>query len=199
MNVISQKVRSILPCGICLVGILGYGQGIHTNASSRGSSLNQHAVYIMKFQKGVEEYVSLHKNAAAQMARLKPTESPEKIAEYQLALASKIRAQRPNAKQGDLFTAPVVGEFRRLIRLSLQGGQGARIRASLHASDPVQVKIVVNGLYPPSVPLETMPPSLLHNLPELPAEVEYRFVGHDLVLRDVTASLIVDFIPNAIP
>ena len=30
-------------------------------------------------------------------------------------------------------------------------------------------------------------------------EVEYRVVGHDLLLRDVEANLVVDLIPNAIP
>jgi hypothetical protein len=36
------------------------------------------------------------------------------------------------------------------------------------------------------------------NLPPLPAELEYRVVGHSLILRDIEANLIVDFIVNAI-
>jgi hypothetical protein len=39
----------------------------------------------------------------------------------------------------------------------------------------------------------------LLRLPQLPKEVEYRFVGRDLILRDVAANLIVDFLPNAVP
>jgi hypothetical protein len=41
-----------------------------------------------------------------------------------------------------------------------------------------------------------MPPSLLLNLPELPKELEYRFVGRELVLRDSAANLIVDVLPD---
>jgi len=33
----------------------------------------------------------------------------------------------------------------------------------------------------------------------LPPELDYRVVGRDLVLRDVKANLVVDFIANAIP
>ena len=41
-----------------------------------------------------------------------------------------------------------------------------------------------------------MPPSILLNLPKLPEELEYRFVGPHLILHDVNANLIVDFIPG---
>jgi len=39
----------------------------------------------------------------------------------------------------------------------------------------------------------------LRRLPELPQELVYRIVGHDLTLQDTKARLIVDLIPNAIP
>jgi hypothetical protein len=35
-------------------------------------------------------------------------------------------------------------------------------------------------------------------LPKLPKELEYRFLGRDLVLWDLHAGLIVDFIPRAL-
>jgi hypothetical protein len=44
-----------------------------------------------------------------------------------------------------------------------------------------------------------MPPTLLINLPQLPREVAYRIVGHDLVLLDTEARIVVDFIPGVIP
>jgi hypothetical protein len=56
----------------------------------------------------------------------------------------------------------------------------------------------VNGPYPEGVPLETMPPTLLGSFPKLPPELDYRFIGSTLVLRDVTANLIIDLMPNAI-
>ena len=44
-----------------------------------------------------------------------------------------------------------------------------------------------------------MPVDLLAALPRLPCEVQYRFMTRDLVLIDIDANLIVDFIPDAIP
>ena len=61
------------------------------------------------------------------------------------------------------------------------------------------VRVRVNAVYPEHIPLQTMPPSILLNLPELPRELDYRIVGRTLVLRDVGANLIVDYIPGAIP
>jgi hypothetical protein len=43
-----------------------------------------------------------------------------------------------------------------------------------------------------------MPPTVLVNLPSLPDEVEFRFVGKYLILRDTHADVIVDFIADAI-
>ena len=72
--------------------------------------------------------------------------------------------------------------------------------ASLHHAEPViDVKVQVNAVYPENVPLQSTPPSILINLPKLPPELDYRIVGHNLVLRDVGANIIVDYIPGAIP
>jgi hypothetical protein len=56
----------------------------------------------------------------------------------------------------------------------------------------------VNAPYPP-VPLQSTPPTLLANLPELPPGLDYRIVNRTLVLRDVQANLVLDFIPKALP
>jgi hypothetical protein len=61
------------------------------------------------------------------------------------------------------------------------------------------VRLHVNEVYPESMPLTTTPPTLLSKLPELPPDLAYRIVGHDLTLKDTKAGLIVDLIPNAIP
>jgi hypothetical protein len=56
----------------------------------------------------------------------------------------------------------------------------------------------VNGDYPAGASLSFMPPCLLAELPPLPEELAYRFLGRDLVLVDLHAALVVDFIPRAI-
>ena len=42
-------------------------------------------------------------------------------------------------------------------------------------------------------------PAGARKLPELPPELAYRLVTHDLALKDIKAGLIVDLISNTIP
>ena len=51
---------------------------------------------------------------------------------------------------------------------------------------------------PVTAQMATMPPALLSVLPRLPKSLEYRIIGRYLVLRDVDASLIIDYIPDAV-
>jgi 3',5'-cyclic AMP phosphodiesterase CpdA len=44
-----------------------------------------------------------------------------------------------------------------------------------------------------------VPPRLVEVLPPLPKQLEYDFTGRALILRDVDADLVVDFIPDALP
>jgi len=77
---------------------------------------------------------------------------------------------------------------------------GGKAQASLDRGEPLaRVPLEINGAYPDHVPLQTMPPSVLSNLPQLPKALEYRIVGRDLVLRDIDANMVVDFLPNALP
>ena len=63
----------------------------------------------------------------------------------------------------------------------------------------VHIPATVNGDYPAGRSISPMPPGLLASLPPLPPELQYRFVGRDLILWDMHAGLIVDFVANAIP
>ena len=63
---------------------------------------------------------------------------------------------------------------------------------------PAAVPLKVNARYPEGAPLPTVPPNLLASLPRLPEDLEYRIIGNHLILRDVHANVIVDFIPSAI-
>jgi hypothetical protein len=53
--------------------------------------------------------------------------------------------------------------------------------------------------YPTELPLATFPARLLAKLPDLPPELEYRIVGRHIVLRDVTANVVVDVARNIVP
>ena len=161
--------------------------------------VNQGAATMEDFQKRVADYVKLRKTVEGKLPPLKRTESPEKIGRHEHELGHRIREARSGAKQGDIFTAEIAAEFRRLIALTMKPGNSGRIKESLKSSEPVVLRLRVNERYPENLPLQSTPPTLLMNLPRLPPELEYRMVGRDLALLDVKANLIVDLIDNAIP
>jgi hypothetical protein len=65
--------------------------------------------------------------------------------------------------------------------------------------NPGRIQLQVGGRYPDEVPLSTMPPQVLAALPKVPEELEYRFIGRRLILLDVHAHLVVDYIDDALP
>ena len=70
--------------------------------------------------------------------------------------------------------------------------------AIVEEENTVHIPARVNADYPAGASMPLMPTCLLAALPPLPPELEYRFVGRDLILWDVHAGLIVDFVPRAI-
>ena len=130
----------------------------------------------------------------------KSTKSTNELQNKEQDTRAKVQDARSNARQGDIFAPEIAEYFRHQIAATFNGPQGERIRASMRRAEPVHnLAIGVNQSYPDGVPLQSTPPSLLLNLPRLPQELEYRIVGHDLVLHDITANIVVDFVPNAVP
>jgi hypothetical protein len=168
-------------------------------AAQAPNTADQSAKVVQDFTKRVADYVKLRNNVRSDIHRLKPTGSAEALNKYQRQFASGVEEKRRGATQGAIFTPEIATEFRHRIAAAMQGPDAAAIRASLARGAPVQInRLRVNQPYPAGAPLQSAPPSLLLNLPQLPPEVEYRVVGHYLILRDVDANLIVDCIPDAI-
>jgi hypothetical protein len=161
--------------------------------------VNPDALIIQDFENRVSEYAKLHKAIEAKLPSLKPTDVSKEIADHQHELARRIIEERKAAKQGDIFTARIISEFRRLIAIVMRGQNGINIRTSLAHAEPVPIEVGINTTYPVNLPLQSTPPTLLLNLPKLPSEIDYRIVGKALFLRDVPANLIIDFMPDAIP
>jgi hypothetical protein len=83
----------------------------------------------------------------------------------------------------------------------VKGAERKETREALEEEDGevAEVWLKVNAPWPDSEPLTTTPANILANLPQLPKDVEYRIANkRHLVLRDVDANIIVDFIYNAI-
>lgn len=160
--------------------------------------VNANAQVLKDFQTRIDEYRKLHKKAEQDSPALKETNDPAKITTAQDTLAANIRAARSNAKPGDIFTPEVRQLFRRLMYPEVKGPDGQETKHAMKEDAPASVPLKVNASYPEGAPLPTVPPNILAALPKLPEDLEYRVVKNHLILRDVDANLIVDYIPNAI-
>ena len=153
---------------------------------------------IVDVQHRVLAYSQLQEKIRAELP-MKVTNSAAKLGEVEIEFARRVREARAGARPGDIFSPAAADEFRRLIAQAMSGPGAKRIRASLRRAEPVNLKLNVNDPYPPNIPVQSTPPTLLRHLPLLPKGLDYRVVNRDLVLRDSAANLIVDFIPHAIP
>ncbi len=161
--------------------------------------VNPDAKALAGFLDRVNGYVKVHQKLEATLPHLPKEATPQQIDKNQRALGQLIRNARRTAKQGDIFTRDSQAVVKRLLARVFGGADGPALKASIMDENPGILKIVVNERYPDEVPLSTVPPQVLEGLPKLPEEMEFRFVGNSLVLMDVHAHIIVDFIPDAFP
>jgi len=166
----------------------------------QGQKVNPDAQLLQEFNKRIEAYMDLHNRLEKKAPRLKTTEDPAKIKASQDTLAALIRAERKGAKQGEIFTPELATILRRLMYPEVKGADGKETKEALKedAPKPGTVVVKVNAVYPEGAPLPSVPPNILASLPKLPEDLEYRVIGHNLILRDVHANVIVDYLPKAI-
>jgi hypothetical protein len=160
--------------------------------------VNPEAQVLADFKQRIDQYMDLHKRLEKKGPPLKKTDDPAKIKASEDALAEALRRERATAKQGDIFTPAIADRLRKLMYPEVVGEKGAETKKTIKEDAPAAVTLKVNARYPDAAPLPTVPPNLLANLPQLPEDLEYRIINRDLILRDVHANLIVDFIPRAI-
>jgi hypothetical protein len=167
---------------------------------SVASPANPDSAIIADFNARLDRFVKTQRSLLKQ-APLSEDATPAQIKARQEMLAAQLREIRKNAKQGDIFTPQVAALFKRLMSPEVKGAERKETREALEEEDGevAEVWLKVNGTWPDSEPLTTTPANILANLPQLPKDVEYRIANkRHLVLRDVDANVIVDFIYNAI-
>ena len=193
-TVVVEHRRLWLAIWVALVAI-GCGESRETQAPPPDTEQSP----LVEFNKRVADYVDLHKRTARPFGDANDTKAPAQITARETALADAMRAARPEAKAGDLFVAPAADVIKKVIADNYRHSPAVRDTRKDAEIELPDFTPVVNELYPPTHPLATFPPTLLMVLPPLPDELEYRFVTHHLILRDVAANLIVDVLPNAVP
>jgi hypothetical protein len=169
---------------------------------------------LKKFQEEIQEYVDLRKKLT-KGAPVADQSSPEELAAFQLYLTEATVAQRKGEKQGNIFKPEVEAAIRRILAREFSGPEGPALIKAVKQGNPAvegnpspqdpsteakqPVVVAVNAVYNDAAPFSSVPPTLLQNLPLLPEQVRYRFVGRALILRDTEANVILDFIKDVIP
>jgi hypothetical protein len=173
------------------------GAACRADAAPRQGA-NPQAVALREFGERADAYVKLREALARDVAPVSRADTAAHIEQHQAQLAAAVRAARKDARPGDIFTPPVVPQFRTIIRRDLQSRD---IRDALAAMQdvPLTLSLRVNDAWPSETPRPMVPPKLLANLYPLPGGLEYRFLDRHLVLLDIETNLIVDFILDVVP
>ena len=106
----------------------------------------------------------------------------------------RLRFARHDARPGDLFTSPIAMALRRAMDPELRGAAALAARESVREDAPRTFVLAVNGDYPAGASRSLMPGNVLKILPPLPMGLEYRMVDTHLVLIDLDANIVVDYV-----
>lgn len=211
-----RETGGVWPCLAVVVTIAGGPAWLADNSPATPARRSiearpdpvREARVLKQFDERVRHYVTLHRRFAKQRPPppLRDQAEAEEIKTFSEALAGRIKAARHAARPGDILIVEVQPVFRRILRSELSGPGSADARHAIAEGDPstetpAAVPVLrVNAAYPVAAALSTMPAPILRKLPRLPDDtLEYRFVGKNLVLLDVGANLIADFMTEAVP
>ena len=139
-------------------------------------------------------YAELRHQVETTVPALRVTNDSAEILGREAAIGAAVKAARPRAAQGEVFTAAMARNVRAVIAAD-QTRRSASDWAGL-MSDVPAIRPGINESYPGGEALATFPPLLLQALPPLPDGLEYRFMGRDLVIRDARTNLIVDYLSD---
>lgn len=174
--------------------------GLAAESSQGTPAAPADAAAIKQFEDAIAKYVALREALIVEkIPGPVPNSSAPEVNRASDALAAAIQRARQKAQPGDVFVAPVAPVLKRRIVDAVRKENLGPVLADIDDELKSAVTPTVHLRFPVAAPMATMPPSLLAVLPPLPKSLEYRIVGKYLVLRDVEAALIIDFIAAAVP
>jgi hypothetical protein len=200
---IGVAARTLALSGLLLCPFWGAQNAVYAQGADaiqgKGADTPIREDALKAFNERVNAYLDLKKKLEGNLPDPKPGNSAAtgKVEQTQDTLAARIKAARKGAKAGDIF-GDAAQYFQRIIERDTKT-RGVRDAYAAMEEVPAQSPPAVNATYPEKAALATVPPLILVNLPRLPDGLEYRFMGRDLILRDRTANIVVDFIPGAVP
>jgi hypothetical protein len=191
-------MKSVKKYYISIIFLLLCSFAVHQSASAQSKLSPQDEKTKIEFEKSAKEYSTLREQVELKLPKLPTDATPEQIEAHKTVFQKLVQSARSGAKQGDLFTPAAAQLIRTIIKNEYRGKERA-LRETVLEGDTKGVPLKINYPYPDSKEQIEMPPTLLLNLPELPKQLRYRFVGRSLVLLDRENSLIVDFMTAALP
>lgn len=170
---------------------------------SAGISSGQNAgsSAVLAFTDATRNYAAMHRRLEHQIGTIDLNTPIESINRLIQQLATAIRAERADARRGDLFTPALAQQIKADINQALLAhgftAEDVRAAGKVEGVNYGAVALRVNDTFPWVLGV-SMFPCVINALPALPPELQYRIVGNDLVLVDVHASLIVDILPDVL-
>ena len=160
----------------------------------------QEKLLVEQFEKRAKEYVKVREQLEEKMPKLSKEAKPEEIEVHKKELQTRVRAARSGARPGNVFTAEAAAFIRAKTKEEFKGKERTELRKTvLVESETKAVPLRVNYPYPETQEQIQMPPTLLLQLPQLPKQLRFRFVGRSMLLVDRESGLIVDYMTNALP
>jgi hypothetical protein len=152
---------------------------------------------MLQFTNRVYDYVETHRRIAAGIEQPLCSDA-EELTRQADTLAAAIREARSRAKEGDIFTLAAGEMFRaRIAAMVRRTNFDVAAFLERHSGEGEELEVHVFGALPWRSHLALMP--IIRQLPELPPELEYQFVGRHLVLMDIGANMVVDVLRDALP
>jgi HAMP domain-containing protein len=150
---------------------------------------------IVQFQRDADAYAFMHRQVERRLRPLEVTTHADSIRQAIADMAAGIRAARPQAREGELFKAPVRQVFKDRIVKAMRANDLTIADLEPERPEP-EAGLLVNDDMPWRLTSAT-PACVIEALPPLPPELQYRFIGADLLLVDIHANVIVDILRGA--
>ena len=181
---------------ICTAPAIGsVGQKPANNPTATANDRRTVATFLSR----AKAYVKLRNRVEGKLPKLSKDSTPEQIAAHKKSFEDGVRLARMGAKPRDLFTTDMAEYLRRLIRSEFKGQDRGEVKETILDAETAGIPLKVNYPYPESKEVSTVPPTLLLTLPQLPKELNYRFVKRHMLLIDKENGLILDYMLNALP
>jgi hypothetical protein len=190
------RTFNLIALAAVIVGTTGFATN---NAQSPALSTSDQKL-LSDFAGKAKDYIDKEHMLAAN--KMKPTTDVAKLEQQRRQLRDAVQQSRATARQGDFFTSDTAEVFRKVLANLLNGPEGKKIKVSLNHAEPgASAEFRVNGDFPNQngQPIQSVPPTILKVLPTLPKGLDYCIAGKTLALRDSSANMVVDYLPNALP